>query len=103
MREGATRLPVGTSSRAPPLPGDGEGSREGTSVTRPAERDAFAGSPGRARERSGGAKHMATQQTMAAGRLLVAPSVILLFAWMLGPLARTLYFAALHYNLVDGT
>jgi polyol transport system permease protein len=46
---------------------------------------------------------MATQQTMSAGRLLIAPSVFLLFAWMLGPLARTLYFSALHYNLIDGT
>ena len=44
---------------------------------------------------------MATRQTMTAGRFLVAPSVILLFAWMLGPLARTLYFSALHYNLLD--
>ena len=36
---------------------------------------------------------MATQQTTIAGRVLVAPSVILLFAWMLAPLARTLYFS----------
>ena len=46
---------------------------------------------------------MATRQTMTAGRILVAPSVILLFAWMLGPLARTLYFSTLHYNLLDGS
>ncbi len=46
---------------------------------------------------------MATQQTTIAGRILVAPSVILLFAWMLGPLARTLYFSALHYSLLDPT
>src|SRR6185437_11983607 len=46
---------------------------------------------------------MATQQTVTAGRILVAPSVILLFAWMLGPLARTLYFSTLHYNLLDGS
>jgi sorbitol/mannitol transport system permease protein len=45
---------------------------------------------------------MATRQTVTAGRILVAPAVILLFAWMLGPLARTLYFSALHYNLIDG-
>ena len=44
---------------------------------------------------------MATQQTTTAGRLLVAPSVILLFLWMIVPLAMTLYFSALHYNLLD--
>ena len=36
---------------------------------------------------------MATQQTTIAGRLLVAPSVILLFLWMIVPLAMTLYFS----------
>jgi sorbitol/mannitol transport system permease protein len=46
---------------------------------------------------------MATQQTTAAGRILAAPSVILLFAWMLAPLARTLYFSMLHYSLLDPT
>lgn len=46
---------------------------------------------------------MATQQTTTAGRILVAPSVILLFAWMLAPLARTLYFSLLHYSLLDPT
>ena len=46
---------------------------------------------------------MATQQTATAGRILVAPSVILLFAWMLAPLARTLYFSLLHYSLLDPT
>ena len=44
---------------------------------------------------------MATQQTSAAGRLLVAPSVILLFVWMIVPLAMTLYFSAVHYSLLD--
>jgi sorbitol/mannitol transport system permease protein len=44
---------------------------------------------------------MATQQTTAAGRLLVAPSVILLFAWMIVPLAMTLYFSLLRYSLLD--
>ena len=43
---------------------------------------------------------MATQQTTTAGRLLVAPSVILLFLWMIVPLAMTLYFSLLHYNLL---
>ena len=44
---------------------------------------------------------MATQQTTTAGRILVAPSVILLFAWMIVPLAMTLYFSTLHYSLLD--
>ncbi len=44
---------------------------------------------------------MATQQTTTAGRLLVAPSVILLFLWMIVPLAMTLYFSTLNYNLLD--
>jgi sorbitol/mannitol transport system permease protein len=46
---------------------------------------------------------MATRQTTTAGRILVAPSVILLFAWMLAPLAQTLYFSLLHYSLLDPT
>ena len=44
---------------------------------------------------------MATQQTTKAGRMLVAPSVILLFAWMIVPLALTLYFSTLRYSLLD--
>ena len=44
---------------------------------------------------------MATQQTTAAGRILVAPSVILLFAWMIVPLAMTLCFSSLRYSLLD--
>src|SRR5208282_3152994 len=44
---------------------------------------------------------MATQQTTAAGRLLVGPSVILLFLWMIVPLAMTLYFSTLRYSLLD--
>ncbi len=44
---------------------------------------------------------MATQQTTTAGRLLVAPSVILLFLWMIVPLVMTLYFSTLRYNLLD--
>ena len=38
---------------------------------------------------------MATQQTTTAGRMLVAPSVILLFVWMIVPLAMTIYFSTL--------
>lgn len=44
---------------------------------------------------------MATQQTRLAGRIMVAPSVILLFAWMIVPLAMTIYFSTLNYNLLD--
>jgi sorbitol/mannitol transport system permease protein len=47
------------------------------------------------------AKGMATQQTTTAGRILVAPSVIVLFVWMIVPLVMTLYFSALHYSLLD--
>ncbi len=44
---------------------------------------------------------MATQQTTTAGRILVAPSVILLFLWMIVPLGMTLYFSSLRYSLLD--
>ena len=44
---------------------------------------------------------MATQQTTTAGRALVAPSVILLFIWMIVPLVMTLYFSTLRYSLLD--
>jgi sorbitol/mannitol transport system permease protein len=44
---------------------------------------------------------MATQQTTSAGRILVAPSVVLLFLWMIVPLVMTLYFSTLHYNLLE--
>jgi sorbitol/mannitol transport system permease protein len=44
---------------------------------------------------------MATQQTKALGRLAVAPSVLLLFLWMIVPLAMTIYFSFLRYNLLD--
>jgi sorbitol/mannitol transport system permease protein len=44
---------------------------------------------------------MATQQTTTAGRLLVAPSVIVLFIWMIVPLVMTLYFSTLRYSLLD--
>ena len=36
-----------------------------------------------------------------AGRALVAPSVIILFIWMIVPLVMTLYFSLLHYSLLD--
>jgi sorbitol/mannitol transport system permease protein len=44
---------------------------------------------------------MATQQTTTAGRVLVAPSVILLFLWMIVPLVMTLYFSTLRYSLLE--
>ncbi|MGB8816377.1 MAG: sugar ABC transporter permease [Rhizobiaceae bacterium] len=44
---------------------------------------------------------MATQQTRTLGKLAVAPSVIALFLWMIVPLAMTVYFSFLRYNLLD--
>lgn len=44
---------------------------------------------------------MATQRTTLAGRVLAAPSVILLFLWMAVPLAMTIYFSSLRYSLLD--
>jgi sorbitol/mannitol transport system permease protein len=44
---------------------------------------------------------MATQQTRLLGRLAVAPSVIVLFLWMIVPLVLTIYFSLLRYNLLD--
>ena len=44
---------------------------------------------------------MATQQTRALGRILDAPSVVLLFVWMIVPLALTIYFSTLRYNLLN--
>ena len=44
---------------------------------------------------------MATQQTRALGKIAVAPSVIALFLWMIVPLAMTIYFSFLRYNLLD--
>jgi len=44
---------------------------------------------------------MATQQTQVLGRSLLSPAVILLFVWMIVPLAMTIYFSTLHYNLLD--
>lgn len=44
---------------------------------------------------------MATQQTRTLGKLAVAPSVMALFLWMIVPLAMTIYFSFLRYNLLD--
>jgi sorbitol/mannitol transport system permease protein len=44
---------------------------------------------------------MATRQTQVLGRALLAPSVILLFIWMIVPLVMTIYFSLLHYSLLN--
>ncbi|CAN7315571.1 carbohydrate ABC transporter permease [Ensifer adhaerens] len=43
---------------------------------------------------------MATLHTRSAARLMIAPSVLLLLAWMIVPLAMTIYFSFLRYNLL---
>ena len=43
---------------------------------------------------------MATRRSQAVGRIAVAPSVMLLFVWMIVPLALTLYFSTQRYNLL---
>jgi sorbitol/mannitol transport system permease protein len=42
----------------------------------------------------------ATLHTSASARLMVAPAIVLLFVWMAVPLAMTLYFSFLRYNLL---
>ena len=44
---------------------------------------------------------MATRQTQLLARALLSPAVILLFIWMIVPLALTVYFSTLHYSLLD--
>ena len=44
---------------------------------------------------------MATNQSRAIGKLALAPSLIVLSAWAFVPLALTIYFAFLRYNLQD--
>jgi len=43
---------------------------------------------------------MATLHTRHAARLMMAPAVLLLLGWMVVPLAMTLYFSFLRYNLL---
>ncbi|PTM92795.1 carbohydrate ABC transporter permease [Mycoplana dimorpha] len=43
---------------------------------------------------------MATLHTRSAARAMMAPSVVLLLAWMVVPLAMTIYFSFLRYNLL---
>lgn len=44
---------------------------------------------------------MATQQTKVVGRVLLTPAVALLLFWMIVPLAMTVYFSTLNYNLLN--
>jgi sorbitol/mannitol transport system permease protein len=50
-----------------------------------------------------GKNDMATQHSRFAGRLMVAPSVILLFIWMIVPLVATIWFSFRNYNLLNPT
>ncbi|PZU86069.1 MAG: sugar ABC transporter permease [Shinella sp.] len=43
---------------------------------------------------------MATTHTHSSARLMMAPSVLLLLAWMIVPLVMTVYFSFLRYNLL---
>ncbi len=43
---------------------------------------------------------MATLHSQSTARVMMAPAVILLFAWMIVPLCMTLYFSFLRYNLL---
>ena len=43
---------------------------------------------------------MATSASRAAARLMISPTVVLLFLWMIVPLGMTIYFSFLHYNLL---
>ncbi|WMT87335.1 sugar ABC transporter permease [Pelagibacterium sp. 26DY04] len=43
---------------------------------------------------------MATLQTQTAARFMMAPAVLLLLAWMIVPLAMTLWFSFQRYNLL---
>lgn len=44
---------------------------------------------------------MATRHAKSLARIAVAPSVLVLFLWMIVPLGMTLYFSVLHYDLLD--
>ncbi|APP75161.1 carbohydrate ABC transporter permease [Xanthomonas vesicatoria] len=43
---------------------------------------------------------MATHQTQKLARFLIAPAIVLLLAWMIVPLAMTVWFSTLNYNLL---
>lgn len=44
---------------------------------------------------------MATNHSRSTARLMVSPAVILLLCWMIVPLAMTVYFSLLRYNLLS--
>ena len=44
---------------------------------------------------------MATRHASGLARTAIAPSVLVLFLWMIVPLGMTLYFSVLNYNLLD--
>ena len=44
---------------------------------------------------------MATRHASALARSAIAPSALVLFIWMIVPLAMTIYFSVLRYNLLD--
>ena len=44
---------------------------------------------------------MATRQTQSLARLMRAPAILLLLVWMIVPLAMTLYYSFLNYNLLN--
>ena len=44
---------------------------------------------------------MATRQTQTVARLMRLPSIVLLLIWMIVPLAMTVYFATLRYDLLN--
>lgn len=46
---------------------------------------------------------MATAHSRAAARLMISPAVVLLLLWMIVPLAMTVYFSFLRYNLLSIT
>ena len=46
---------------------------------------------------------MATQQTRVLARVAVAPSVIMLFIWMIVPLVLTIWYSLNNYTLDDPT
>ncbi len=44
---------------------------------------------------------MSTQRARSAARLMMTPSVVLLFIWMIVPFVMTIYFSVLNYNLLS--
>lgn len=44
---------------------------------------------------------MSTRASTLTGRIMSAPSIIVLFLWMAVPLGMTIYFSFLRYNLLS--